>query len=196
MKKSVELEHTGAAQHELEHSVLTTASLIKAFVIAGLLAAAVLVTAILPAEYGIDPTGAGEAMGLMPLANRVTAVNVSELSQNTDAAHDPANREDSVKIVVPAGSGLEYKFHLQAGDNMRYSWKASGAVLFYDFHGEPDGDTSGYFESHTISHSDEVSGSFTAPFAGSHGWYWENDSEFPAVVTLTTKGSYQVIGVK
>ena len=46
----------------------TSASLIKATIIALLVGALVLVTAILPAEYGIDPTGLGSRMGLNGLS--------------------------------------------------------------------------------------------------------------------------------
>jgi hypothetical protein len=43
------------------------ASLAKATGVALLVAAVVLVTAVLPAEYGIDPIGAGRAMGITSL---------------------------------------------------------------------------------------------------------------------------------
>ncbi|HAG95218.1 MAG TPA: hypothetical protein DCL78_13935, partial [Gammaproteobacteria bacterium] len=46
----------------------TSASLIKATIIALLVGALVLLTAILPAEYGIDPTGLGSRMGLNGLS--------------------------------------------------------------------------------------------------------------------------------
>ena len=38
--------------------------LIRSTVIAGASAVAILVTVVLPAEYGIDPTGLGRAIGL------------------------------------------------------------------------------------------------------------------------------------
>src|SRR5690242_2968268 len=40
----------------------------KATAVAGLVAAGLLVTAVLPAEYGIDPLGTGKALRLMDLA--------------------------------------------------------------------------------------------------------------------------------
>ena len=42
----------------------TTTQLIKSTIIAGLSALAILLTVILPAEYGIDPTGIGRGLGL------------------------------------------------------------------------------------------------------------------------------------
>jgi hypothetical protein len=192
MTELTELERTGTGkdEHELDHRVQSTATLLKASVFAGLLAAVVLIAAILPAEYGIDPTGIGKAMGLIPLANATSPV------EDADAAQDLAFQEHSVNITVPAGQGLEYKFYLVKGDTMRYAWTATEDELFFDFHGEPEGDTSGYFESYTVSTADKVRGSFTASFDGSHGWYWKNEGLSTVVVTLKTEGQYEIIGIK
>ncbi|PCJ37532.1 MAG: hypothetical protein COA75_03595 [Cellvibrionales bacterium] len=174
----------------MDHTVQSTTTLLKASAFAGLLAAVVLISAILPAEYGIDPTGIGEAMGLIPLASKVDQV------KGAQATEDLTYQENSVTITVPAGKGLEYKFHLVKGDSMRYAWSTTDNALFYDFHGEPDGDTSGYFESYTVSTSNNVRGTFTASFDGSHGWYWKNKSLVPIVVALKTEGQYTIIGIK
>ncbi len=91
---------------------------------------------------------------------------------------------------------MEYKFHLVKGDALRYDWSASEGEIYFDFHGEPDGDTTGYFESYTVSTADNVRGTFTASFDGAHGWYWENKGQSPIVVSLNTKGTYEVIGMK
>ncbi|MBT4769995.1 MAG: transmembrane anchor protein, partial [Rhodospirillaceae bacterium] len=42
----------------------STGKLIKSTVLAAITAGALLVTVVLPAEYGIDPTGIGNAIGL------------------------------------------------------------------------------------------------------------------------------------
>ena len=38
-------------------------------------AAIILVTAVLPAEYGLDPLGTGEALGLTPLAGVMNPIH-------------------------------------------------------------------------------------------------------------------------
>lgn len=190
MTERTELEHIGEAQHELDHTVQSTATLLKASLFAGFLAAVVLISVILPAEYGIDPTGIGEAMGLTPLSHADHSV------KTTKAEQELMYREDSVDITVPAGKGLEYKFDVVKGDTMRYAWTSTSEEIFFDFHGEPEGDTSNYFESYTVSTADNVRGSLTASFDGSHGWYWKNESQEPIVVTLKTEGSYKIIGIK
>lgn len=186
-----ELEHTGKAQHELEHTVQSKKTLLKASGFAALLAVIIFVVAILPAEFGIDPTGLGKVMKLTQLAGQ------PQSAQATTTKQTLPYREDSVDISIPAGKGLEYKFHLASGDAMRYGWSTTGGELIYfDFHGEPQGDTTGYFESYTVSTANNVRGSFNASFEGSHGWYWENKGQTNIVVTLKTEGNYKIIGIK
>ena len=100
-------------------------------------------------------------------------------------------REDLINITIPARGDKEYKFYLVQGASLEYAWQTNGAVLFYDFHGEPAGDTSGYFKSYKKSTDSQSSGSLTASFAGTHGWYWKNNTSSPVNIVLKTKGEYQ-----
>ncbi len=170
----------------MQHTLSTTA-LIKSTVIALIIAALAVVSIILPAEYNIDPTGIGEKLGL-------TALAISEV-ENTSKI-DFTQMSDSVDVIVPAGRGVEFKFSMQKFKKMTYEWQTDGEPLYFDLHGEPEGDTTGYFESYAIATLTEMKGSFTAPFAGSHGWYWKNESNTPVVVKLNVNGEYEVIGLK
>jgi len=169
---------------------LSTQSLVKMTILSIALAAVVLVTLILPAEYNIDPTGLGEKLGIRVLAQ--PAPEVIEVD-TTDTA---TNAADVIEVTVPAGRGVEYKFYMAQFAKMEYEWQTDGDALYFDLHGEPEGDTTGYFESYAITTSNEMKGSYTTPFAGSHGWYWKNNTDKPVVVTLNVKGDYQVIGLK
>ena len=100
-------------------------------------------------------------------------------------------RDDVIKIVIPARADKEYKFYLEKGATLKYAWNAEGTSLFYDFHGEPSGDTSGYFKSFEKSTARQAKGSLTSIFAGTHGWYWKNSSSSSVTITLITKGEYQ-----
>ena len=102
---------------------------------------------------------------------------------------------DVVIITVPADSGLEYKFHVQKNSELAYTWTTDGAKLYFDFHGEPAGDTTGYFKSFKETTDNRSDGVLKAPFTGIHGWYWENSTKKPIRVTLKTKGQYTVKGV-
>lgn len=178
----------------MQHTV-STKTLIQATIGAIVVAAIALVTFILPAEYNIDPTGIGNKLGLTALAQaaepgaQVTASNAAPPNSGSEAFQ-------AIEIVVPAKRGVEYKFAMTQYAKMTYEWLTDGEALYFDLHGEPQGDTTGYFESYTIATSNEMKGSFTAPFTGSHGWYWKNKSDKPIAVQLLVKGEYQVIGLK
>ncbi len=164
-------------------------TLLEATGIAAAVALAVLVLAILPSEYGVDPTGFGAAIGIKDIATPTLA------EPNLLTLEETAYRNDTVEIVIPAKSSLEYKFQVNAESGFVYSWDATGP-LFFDFHGEPEGDTTGYFESYEKDTRSGSDGNFRAPFDGSHGWYWKNNGSEAVTVRLSTVGHYGVEGVK
>lgn len=122
------------------------------------------------------------------LANAPSVAEIAQMRQT------PGVRSDTVKIDIPAGKGLEYKLLMDEFVHLEYEWSTGGEALYFDFHGEPKGDTTGYFESFSITTSDKMKGSLTTPFAGSHGWYWKNKTSSPITVTLSTKGDYTIKG--
>ena len=174
----------------MQHTV-STKTLVKASVAAAVVAVIALVTLILPAEYNIDPTGIGKQLGLTSIAQAANAEPAAAQALAKGSAEI-----QTIEIIVPAGRGVEYKFAMPQYAKMTFEWLTDGEPLYYDLHGEPEGDTTGYFESYTIATNSEVKGSFTAPFAGSHGWYWKNKSDKPVAVQLMVKGQYDVIGLK
>ena len=191
-----ELEQSGKTPDALDQPIPSKKALFKATAIAALLAAIIFIIAILPAEFGLDPTGLGQVMGLTQLAGQAQPAEAQPVQASTSKQTHP-DQEDSVDIIIPAGEGLDYKFYLVSGDTIRYGWSTKGnEEIFFDFHGEPQGDTTGYFESYTVSTVNTIPPTITASFAGSHGWYWENKSYRDIVVTLNTEGSYKIIGIK
>ncbi len=198
--------------NDLDPPMQSLRSLILATVVAGIVAGIMLILFVLPAEYGLDPTGIGKKIGLTALAATpktqavAVALPVQQASEiactapgDTDGTGTNqaanSNWQDSVKITVPANEGLEYKFHLDKGAPLEYSWSTDGTKLYFDFHGEPAGDTTGYFKSFKESTDRQSSGSLTAPFEGSHGWYWENKGRTPVTIVLNTRGRYRVLGL-
>lgn len=173
----------------MQHTV-STKTLVEACLSAVFVAAIALITFILPAEYNIDPTGIGSKLGLTALAQ---AVDVETTMLATKRGTDEFQ---TIEVTVPAGRGIEYKFFMKQHEKMSYEWLTDGEPLYFDLHGEPEGDTTGYFESYAITTSNEMKGSYTTPFAGSHGWYWQNESDKPVSVQLRVKGQYEVIGLK
>ncbi|MFT4672823.1 MAG: hypothetical protein ACI945_002167 [Pseudohongiellaceae bacterium] len=171
--------------------IQSTKTLVKALIAACSIALVIFVTVVLPAEYNIDPSGVGGALGLTVLA--VPASNAAS-SMDTNTA-DKENREDATAIVIAANSGLEYKFFVEQYEELNYEW-SSGSDLYFDLHGEPQGDTTGFFKSFAEATSSEMKGSIIAPFTGSHGWYWRNSSNQEVVVSLKTNGIYEIVGLK
>ncbi|EWH05430.1 hypothetical protein AT00_14325 [Pseudoalteromonas lipolytica SCSIO 04301] len=176
----------------MQHTV-SLKTLIIASVSSTVVAAIALVTLILPAEYNIDPTGIGHKLGLTSIA--IAAETDAQPSQSP-TGNKGTDEFQIIEVIVPAGRGVEYKFAMPQHAKMTYEWLTEGEPLYFDLHGEPEGDTTGYFESYTIATSNEMKGSFTAPFAGSHGWYWKNKTDNPIAVQLLVKGEYEVIGLK
>jgi len=169
---------------------LTNSKLLKYTLFSVVFATIALITVILPAEYNIDPTGAGSALGLTVFDNEKPGAGI-ELP-----AEVAKERTATIEVVVPAGRGVEYKFTMAQYQKLTYEWTTDGSALYFDLHGEPKGDTTGYFESYAIATLDAMKGSFTAPFAGSHGWYWKNASAVPVTVQLVVSGEYIEHGLK
>jgi len=169
---------------------ISTKALIQYTVYALLFASIGLVTFILPAEYNIDPTGLGEKLGLTKLSPENNAVNTNTFASASN------QKEDTITVVVPAHRGVEYKFSMEQYQKLTYKWHSNHIAVYHDLHGEPKGDTTGYFESYVIATTNEMEGSFTAPFTGSHGWYWKNTTDDPITIELTTSGQYLIEGLK
>ena len=176
-------------------------TLIKTTIIALAVAAVILVTFVLPAEYAIDPTGVGRRLGLTDIASPpVVAIDLPKSEgaplapvQTGAIGEYPAEYKfDVYEVVLEPYEFVEYKYHLEKGASMLYSWTASAPVV-HDFHGERAGGASAEGaaeESFDKQDRGQMSASFAAPFAGIHGWFWENNSAEPVTVRLTSSGFY------
>jgi hypothetical protein len=173
----------------------------KATGIALAVALVILFTAVLPAEYGIDPLKTGKLLHLTDLA-KATESKAESKPVGARPVAAPAGiytaqsgifKTDSEDLSLMAGEGVEIKYHMQKGAGMLYSWKATAPVAF-EFHGEPDNKPNkDYFESYELNDqagSDHSAGSFTAPSTGIHGWFWENKGKKEVQIHLVTAGFY------
>ena len=171
-------------------------AIVKATVIALAVALLILFTAVLPADYGIDPLGTGKALGLIGLSkagNSSTAGRATPVQTGIYTAQPNAYKVDSEDLALVPGEGVEIKYHMLKGAGMVYGWKATGNVQF-EFHGEPDQKPRpDYFESYQLDDKvgrDRAYGSFTAPTTGIHGWFWENKGKKEVVIHLTAAGFF------
>lgn len=167
------------------------ARLALATLVALVVAAIVLVTVVLPAEYGIDPLGTGDALGLTALAG----IGVTPaIPVRPDGLIDQSDeyRLDRRTFELEPGGFVEFKYRLEAGQAMVYSWTASYWVRS-EMHAEQDGaepGTAEFFE--VVERGLQRHGSYVAPFPGIHGWYWLNENDRPVRVTLNTAGFFEV----
>lgn len=154
-----------------------------------LVATFILVTAVLPAEFGIDPIGTGKALGLLALYD--ADANPAKPGDPSPAAMPVRPREyrvDTRTLPLGPGQAFEFKYRLDRGAGMVYAWSAN-ARLEYEFHGEPS-DRNLKVQSYEKSEGDYASGTLTAAFAGIHGWYWENSGNTPVTITMTSAGFF------
>lgn len=191
MSTDVKTVETPAAEIRNRLAVATGAALL----IAGL----VLVAVVLPAEYALDPLGTGAKLGLLDLGLTGQQVDALEAGKGAAAGggailapQDAAFKQETITFEAGPREGFEYKYRLEKGEALLYSWTASVPVNT-EFHAEPDGAPRGYAQ--TYEKKDGMtgaSGTLTAPFSGIHGWYWENTTDQPATVTLATAGYYNL----
>jgi len=164
-----------------------------ALFVAGIL----LVVAVLPAEFGVDPLGVGRKLGLTAMNDTARSLESFQKTRAdtqggapTVAPQEHAYQQETVVFTLAPHDSVEYKYRLDKGKALLYSWNATGPVN-YELHAEPDGAPQGYAESFDKKDGrSSASGTLTAPFAGIHGWYWENPGNAPITVTLSAAGFY------
>lgn len=187
-----------ATQIEPQIEAPSKSRIAKATGIALLVALVLLFTAVLPAEYGIDPLKTGRALGLTGISQAETkevkgATPAPVAGGSVYTSQPKIYKVDSEDFQLRPGEGVEMKYHMQKGAGMVYGWKANGK-LTYEFHGEPDvKPNKDYFESYDLD--DKVGkessyGSFTAPSTGIHGWFFKNKTGKEVSFHLTVAGFF------
>lgn len=188
----------------------STVTLVKSTLIAAITASALLVTVVLPAEYGIDPTGVGRVLTLdkmgkikVSLAREATAgiANSEQPVAKTAiaAAPEPAPAEpaanmrtDEMQVTLAPNAGAEIKALMAKGKKVQYSWSTNGGRANFDIHGDSKKlniDYHGYDK----GSEQKSEGVLEAAFDGNHGWFWRNRTSDTLTVTLKTNGEYTSI---
>lgn len=190
----------------------TLPQLIKATAIALGAAGAILVSAVLPAEYGIDPTGIGKAMGLTALS-ATSSKTTSTLLSSATAATVPAVtttvspvipspaptvsksevpfRSDEMSLTLKPNEGAEIKAKMRKGEQFVFTWVADGGKVNFDMHGEKPNAGKEFTSYWKATQQSAAQGGFAAPFDGTHGWYWRNRGDTPVTVKVKVSGFYE-----
>jgi hypothetical protein len=186
--------------------------------LAAVVAAVVLVVAVLPAEYGIDPTGLGRVLGLDALNapasrtievrdvlggnERVREVEIPAFNEPVPlpnpAVHQVEDRPIQTRtmtVTLDVDDETEIKTVLRASKVIEYTWKTDGGLVYSDMHGHDPAAGQDFFVRYREDQEGaiEATGSLVAPFDGEHGWYWLNIHDGPVTITLTVTGFFDDI---
>lgn len=175
----------------------SSARLVRATILAVAVAGVLLVTVVMPAEYGRDPTGVGRALGVFRPANVETEVAAVATGEGEAEPGKPLTtsetpfKTDEMSVTLASGEGAEIKAAMRPGERIVFSWTATGGVDV-DMHGEATGGPEGQSTSYLKAEGEKSGhGAFTAPFTGNHGWFWQNLNDDPVTVTVRVSGYYQ-----
>ena len=203
--------HNSNIPSDLE--VPSTRKLVKSTILAAIGASVLLVVVVMPAEYGIDPTGLGRVTGLtemgevkMSLAEEFAqeeaakriAVEDVPVSQEVAKAEPrsesamPQPREDTMTLTLAPAEGAEIKVALKKGQQVHYEWSATGKVNF-DNHGDSKALNIRYRGYGKGTQQANHEGVIEAAFDGMHGWFWRNRTKEPVTITLAANGEYSSI---
>jgi len=186
-------------------------SLLRSTLIAAAAAVVIAFTIVLPAEYGIDPTGVGRIVGLTQMGEiKVQLAEEAEIDRQqghdsedqsklfdhllnlfvgTAHAQDTSNKwNDEVIFTLAPGEGTEIKLTMQENAEVQFQWAATGGLINYDLHGHGSGQKISYKKGRGVP---EDEGTLSAKFTGNHGWFWRNRDKQEITVTLRLRGQYE-----
>ncbi|MBT3425249.1 MAG: hypothetical protein HOL98_13440 [Gammaproteobacteria bacterium] len=174
-------------------------------VLAVVSAAILLIIIVLPAEYDIDPTGIGAALGIKGLSNQaeVETKSPDTVSQDPSTAQsplhtnfDPALKFVNVELILePYGQG-EFKLKTSESARLSYLWDSGTDLVYADLHGhtlimgeagEEEEIVVRYLET---QEGTSESGQFETPFKGDHGWYFLNLETRPVRIKVSISGTF------
>ncbi len=156
-------------------------------------------TAVLPAEYGFDPLGTGQWLGLTGLAQTAQPLNpvggqpggppITPKPGGPLTPNEATYKVDAIEFFLTPNQFVEYKFELKAGGLMVFNWKST-APVDVDFHTVPAGKPISASETFMRGPASKGQGTYRAPYAGLHGWYWKNTGKEPVTITLNAAGFF------
>lgn len=185
--------------------------LLRSTLIALIVAAVLLVTAVLPAEYGIDPTGIGGLLGLKEMGTIKTQL-AAEAAKHNAAAPEPLasapavvatatptpeptptptpQKSDTTTVTLKPNEGVEYKLEMSKGAKAKYEWTSAGGPVNHNLHTDGAGGSHSYSKGTGVERD---AGEITAVSDGYHGWFWRNRNSKDVTITLKTSGDYKSI---
>lgn len=186
----------------------STKQLIRSSLIALTVATTLMLTVVLPAEFGRDPTGVGTLLGLTEMGRikQSLAQESARSAQHTEetvTANTPvtaplktstvamSDRQDEMSVTLAPDQATEIKVSTDKGEKITYNWSSTGQTTF-DTHGDSK-ELKIDYHSYGKGSQKADQGIIVAKFTGHHGWYWRNRTTVPLTITLKTQGKYRDI---
>ncbi|MBL8202716.1 MAG: transmembrane anchor protein [Blastocatellia bacterium] len=183
-----------------ENELPSSQQLLRSTIIALITGAVLLVTTVLPAEYGIDPTGVGRVLGLkemgmikMQLAEEAAKHNAEQAASAAAVVATPEptpQKSDTTTITLKPNEGVEYKLEMAKGAKAKYEWTSVGGPVNHNLHTDGAGGSHSYSKGTGVERD---AGEITAVSDGYHGWFWRNRNSKDVTITLKTSGDYKSI---
>ena len=184
-----------------ESDLPTSSQLLKSTIIAFVVASFLLLLVILPAEYGVDPTGVGEFIGLKKMGEikislEKEALTEPEILKDNLTKNEKVKsgifeeKQDIMEVEIASGEAIEIKLEMKKGAIAQYKWSTENGALNFNLHG--DG-YKGMHKTATYKKGKMVAsdkGELVAEFDGYHGWFWRNRNDATVKVLLEVTGDF------
>jgi len=186
--------------------------LVRSTVIAAVSAVVLLVTVILPAEYGIDPTGIVKVLGLAEMGeikrelsdeaerdhgaalregvSPTLIANLIGAVVGRAEAQEPAKWKDEIRFDLKPGDTRELKLTMKKGGTAAYRMVVEGGRVNFDLNAHGGGRSTTHIKGRG---SRGAEGKIVAAFDGDHGWFWRNRDRKVVTVTLMLRGAYSAL---
>ena len=192
---------------------------LKWLLVAAAVAVVLVVTVVLPAEYGRDPTGVGRLLGLTAMHEPESGLDtvIDDLLSANDnlpetgsgdsmeplplpnpavsQIEEAAPRTETLRVKLDFDGRTEVKAVMKKNKAIVYSWKVEGGDAYVDFHGHDPARGKDFWVRYDEAGQEQGiagrSGSLVAPFDGEHGWYWLNTAQEPITIELTVTGYFE-----
>ncbi|UAB91476.1 transmembrane anchor protein (plasmid) [Ruegeria sp. SCSIO 43209] len=189
----------------------SSAQLIKSTIIAAVAAVVLLVTVVLPAEYGIDPTRIGSVLGLTEMGEIKTDLAEEAARDAQQAPEDQSSLfkdifgafvgaayaqqsaepwADEFSFTLTPGEGIEWKLVMDEGAVTEFDWVAEGGRANFELHGDNADESISYEKGRGKT---GAKGTLVAAFTGNHGWFWRNRDKQDITITVKLRGAYSDI---
>ena len=121
-----------AASYESPESTQSANKLVLTVALSALAAVIIVVFAVMPAEYGVDPTGVGKMLGLTSLKADQPRKGHGELPSQPSASGALASavvpgQSNEGSVTLQPGESIEVKADMIGGQGFSYRWSTTAA---------------------------------------------------------------------